>query len=104
MNKLLGERIKEIRKARKITQAKLAELINVDSKYISRIETSNGSPSLEVLENIASALQIETKELFETSHLKTKEDLDFEITKNLKKLDIKETRIVYGLVNSLSSM
>ncbi len=104
MKKLLGEKIKEIRKSRKITQAELAELINVDSKYISRIETSNASPSLEVVHNIAKALNVQEKDLFDTSCMKTKEELDREIIDGLKRLNLKETRAVFSLVNSLSLM
>ena len=104
MKKLLGEKIKEIRKSRKITQAELAELINVDSKYISRIETSNASPSLEVVHNIAEALNVQEKDLFDTSCMKTKEELDREIIDGLKRLNLKETRAVFSLVNSLSLM
>ncbi len=103
MMRILGEKIKEIRKKRKITQAELAELINVDSKYISRIETSNGTPSLEVVENIAGALNVEIKELFDVSCLKTKKELDAEICEMLKNIDIKETRIIYALVNAFYS-
>ena len=103
MKKLLGERIKEIRKARGLTQAELAEIINVDPKYISKIETSNGRPSLDVLENISSALQVEMSVLFETSHLKTKNELDKEIVKTLKTLDLKETKLIYSIINNVAA-
>jgi DNA-binding XRE family transcriptional regulator len=52
VKKLLGQRIKEIRKSKNLTQPALAELVNVDSKYISRIETGNSYPSLDTLEKL----------------------------------------------------
>ena len=102
MQKILGERIKEIRKSRKMTQAELAEFINVDSKYISRIETSNGSPSLELLEKIACALKVEIKDLFDVSHIKTKDCLDLEIKRMLPLLNNKDTATIFHLVRFLS--
>ena len=100
---MLGERIKEIRKTRKMTQNELAEIINVDPKYISKIETSSGTPSLDVLENIASALKVEVSSLFETNHLKSKDELDKEIMATLKTLDLKETKLVYSIINAIST-
>ncbi|MEI8356296.1 MAG: helix-turn-helix transcriptional regulator [Deltaproteobacteria bacterium] len=35
---LLGARIKEIRKARGLTQEQLAEMVDIEQKHVSRIE------------------------------------------------------------------
>ena len=40
-----GKRLQEIRKMRKLTQLMLAEKVEVDAKYISRIESGISSPS-----------------------------------------------------------
>ena len=53
---LLGGRIRELRKGLKMSQEQLSELIDVDPRYISRIERGNCFPSLETLENIARSL------------------------------------------------
>ena len=42
----IGNKIKEIRKKRGLTQAKLAERINVDPKYVSRLETGSSVASI----------------------------------------------------------
>lgn len=65
---LLGRRIKALRKLKGLSQEKLSEKINIDSKNLSRIETGRGFPSLDTLEKIANALDIETKDFFEFSH------------------------------------
>jgi len=51
--KLLGERIKELRKAKKLSQDKLSEQIGIDPKHLSRIEVGNSYSSLSTLEKIA---------------------------------------------------
>ena len=63
--KRLGGRVKEIRKARGITQESLAELIEMSPQYLSRIEGGYQSPSVEMLAKLAGALEVERRELFE---------------------------------------
>src|ERR1700759_716464 len=49
----LGRRIRELRTARKLTQAKVAARIALSQKYVSEVERGRRSPSLEALEAIA---------------------------------------------------
>ena len=66
---LLGARIRELRKGLKMSQEQLSELVDVDPRYISRIELGKCFPSMETLENIARALQVAMRELFDYEHL-----------------------------------
>lgn len=67
--KMLGARIRELRKAAGQTQEDLCEKIGLESpKYISRIEVGGCYPSLDVLERIADALNVDMKELFDFQH------------------------------------
>ena len=65
---LLGKKIQQIRKSRGFTQEKLAEIIEMDSGYICKMETGRHTPSLETLEKLANALKVELSEFlnFET--------------------------------------
>jgi len=63
--------LRRIRKEKHITQEKLAELCNTDTAYIGQIETHKRFPSINFIDKIASALQIEATELF-TNHKKDK--------------------------------
>ena len=65
---LLGGRIRELRKSLKMSQEALSELIDVDPRYISRIELGKCFPSLEKLECIARALNSEMRDLFDYEH------------------------------------
>ncbi len=60
----LGKRIKEFRRNRGLTQEKLAELANIDYKYLQRIEGKN-PPAIKIdtLEKIAIALKTTPSEL-----------------------------------------
>lgn len=52
----LGKRIKKIRKAKHISQEKLAEKINVSVPHMSNIENGKTKLSLQVLVNVANEL------------------------------------------------
>ncbi|MDR0524790.1 MAG: helix-turn-helix domain-containing protein [Spirochaetaceae bacterium] len=56
--------MKEQRRILGITQAQLAERVNTSTNYIALIETEKKFPSLEMLERIAAALEINPPALF----------------------------------------
>ena len=62
----IGGKIREFRKRRGYTQAKLAELAGIDYKYLQRIEGKK-PPALKVdtIEKFAKALKIAPAELFD---------------------------------------
>ena len=66
--KLLGARIKELRRRANLSQDQLAEMVGIDGKYLSRIEVGKRYPSFETLEGIADALNVEMKDLFDYLH------------------------------------
>lgn len=53
----VGEKIKTERKAREMEQVELARLSLISAGYLSEIETGKKNPSVETLQNIASALE-----------------------------------------------
>ncbi len=67
---LLGLKIKEVRKQRKITQEQLAEKLDLDVGYISKLEVGRNFPTIGTLEKIASVLGVELYELFQFTKVK----------------------------------
>jgi transcriptional regulator with XRE-family HTH domain len=61
---LLAFNMKEKRRIIGLSQAKLAAKINTSTHYIGMIETKKKFPSPEMLERIASALEIDAPQLF----------------------------------------
>lgn len=53
------------RKAKKVTQAQLAEMTGINRGMISRLESCNYTPSIDQLQSIAEALDFEVVDLFE---------------------------------------
>ena len=58
-----GATVKQLREARSMTQAALAEKIGVSSKTISKWETAKGLPDISLLQPLAQALGISVIEL-----------------------------------------
>ena len=59
LSKALGETIKNRRKELSITQPHLAELANVSTNTLYKLERGQGNPSLDVLNKLAEVLGME---------------------------------------------
>ncbi len=59
----IGQRIRKIRKARGLSQEKLAEKVGISTTHMSHIETANTKMSLSTFVGLASALEVRTDEL-----------------------------------------
>lgn len=70
IKKLFGRRVRYLRKLRDLTQEELAELSDVSTEFISKIERGLGSPSFKKIIDLANSLEVETKDLFDFSDLK----------------------------------
>lgn len=82
--KLLGKRIREIRKAKGIKQEKLAELINVEPATISNIENGKNYPSMINLENILNIIDSSFTDVFNFEHKDENENLIKKINEIMK--------------------
>ena len=80
---LFGLRIKELRKAKNLSQDALAEKADISSKYVSRIEMGQHFPTINTLIKIAEVLDVELKDFFEFAH---GEENQKELKDNLKNL------------------
>jgi putative transcriptional regulator len=59
--KKLGERIREIRKEKGMSQAQLANTIGKDQQSIQRLETGNINPSFYYLNQLSEGLAVDLK-------------------------------------------
>lgn len=99
---LLGARIKELRKLRGLSQEKLAEMINIDPKHLSRIEVGRGFPSMDTLAAMAKALKMELKEFFEFSHhKKSSQEMTKEICSLVKEAGEDKQKLILKVVRSI---
>lgn len=98
---LLALRLKELRKSRGLTQEKLAEMIGRDTKHISKLEIAGSYPSIETLERIANALNVELKDIFNFDGLQEKNYIIKEFEKFLNFSDEKYLKMLYKIHKDL---
>ena len=64
IEKKFGAKLAYIRKSKKLSQMKLAELVDMNLNYIGQIERGEANVTIKTMKNIADALDIEVSELF----------------------------------------
>lgn len=99
---LLGARIKELRKRKGLTQEQLAEKVDLATRYISLIEVGRSSPSLETIENIANAFDVELKDLFDFLHLDPERVSPQDFEKSLGDIDDNSRRLLYRIAKLMA--
>ncbi len=83
----LGQKIKETRISRNLTQENLASAIGINTSHISNIETNKTKVSLNALVLICNALDVSVDYILETELNEPSSAMDREILRELKKLD-----------------
>jgi len=89
----LGKRIRELRKAKELTQEALGEKASLSYKFIGEIERGQVNPSLDSLSAIANALNVEIGDFFQKDDLLNK----------LAPEDFKTIKQALGLLNKIFS-
>ena len=84
LRKLLGDRIRELRKARKMSQEKLAELSGLHTTYVGGVERAERNTSVDSIEKFAEGLGVDPMELFRFSPDKNRTFLQKQLSKALK--------------------
>lgn len=100
----LGARIKELRKAKNITQEELVEVIGSDTNNLSRIENGKKFMSADKLAKIAGALNVEVKELFDFGHMLSDSELKSKIVSDMNTLTTKQLQYIYKSVKNIKEL
>ncbi|HIQ88562.1 TPA: helix-turn-helix transcriptional regulator [Candidatus Galligastranaerophilus faecipullorum] len=104
IKKEIGEKIKRIRKKRKLTQEQLAEMIEISPRNLSGIEVGANFVKAETLEKILKALDITSEELFSNDHLQDSKILIKYINNSVKNFeqDREKLELIYTIVRFLN--
>lgn len=99
--KLLGKRIKEIRKNKGLTQEKLSEMSGIETSSLSGIESGRFFPSLYLLSKIALILDVELLEFFKFVSVNVPHNIDDEINKIIAQQNKENKLIIYKMIKSI---
>lgn len=97
----LGRRIKELREYKKLTQFEFAELLNMESTNVSKIERGLQIPKEESLIKIANILNVSVGDLFDYEHFTDKEELINNINEILNNSDLKTLQNFYKILKNI---
>lgn len=94
---LFGIRIKELRKEKGWTQEYLAELIEIDTRNLIKIENGQTFPRSQTLDKLVEVFEVTPIELFQNEHL---QDVSLLRQRIIKKLETDDnlTRLVYKML------
>ena len=98
--KLLGKRIKELRRNKGYTQEQLSELVGIETSSLSGIESGRFFPSLHVLDKMANVLRIQLADFFNFFTVDIPENLDEEISNIISSRDNNNKKIIYKLLKA----
>jgi len=103
--------VREIRKARHLSQRQLASRMQVPRTYISKIENGKAIPTLGSLERLADALEVDMRQLVRDSRSRREEEVAAimadsflaEIAAMLPHLDSLHRTLLYGSVRDMAT-
>ena len=98
---LIGARIRSLREAKGLTQEKLAEVMDINSKYLSNIERGKENPTLDMLIRFAEALKVEMWEMFDFGHEVGIKELREALNKLSKEADEEKLRTAVKLLRAI---
>lgn len=96
--KLIGERIKKIRKTREMTQEILAEKLNVSIGYVSQVERGITKISLNLLGAISSVLNYDIAGFITESATNSNEYIETELLYEIRKLDRNKKKFILEII------
>jgi len=100
--KLIGTRIKELRKGKGLSQEELAEKAETSPNYLSRMERGAENPTLDMLIKLSNALEIEMWEMFDFGHVLNQKELKEAIQSFAKTSDEPTLRSAFKIIRAIS--
>ena len=99
----IGERVKQARLARGLSQADLAELLNVSDGYISKVELGKNAMTVTVLVRLSDALEVSTDWLLRNRTREAREYTMAELEELFKDCDPSELQALLNLLQQMKT-
>lgn len=98
---LLGKRIRSLRRIKDLSQEELAEKANMSGKYVGEIERGQANITIDILEKISTALNVEISELFDHQHEIDRQELIPKINSLLEDADDQNLQTIFRIIKSI---
>lgn len=100
---IIGKRLAEIRKSKKLKQTELAEMLNVSQQVISNIERGVTAPDIEQLKKIADIYNVSLDQLVGRDFFcNDVDDVERKIISYIKQMDNEGKELSLGLLSQVA--
>ena len=101
IKKQIGQKIKQLRQQKGLSQEQFAEKIGIATRTLCGIEIGKNFFTADTFEKIIEILEITPQDLFKINHLKPQEELVEEIIYSIKNIkDREKIEIIYKIIKS----
>jgi len=97
----IGARFKEIRTKKRITQEELAEMMDINPKYLSSIERGKENPTLNTLIKLSESLGVDLGEMFSFVEAEDPVKRKSQIKALLKEADEEELKLILKVLSAV---
>ena len=104
MDKVFGLILKDYRKKAKLTQADMAEKLDISEKYVSRVETGIGGISKETLAKYMNILGISPNTIYKEFINNPQVKKEIEISEKIAELPAEKLDIVLEMIKLIKSL
>jgi len=101
MNRIIGKRIQECRRAKGLTQEELAERIDISPHYLSALERGCYNIKLELLVRILNVLECSADEVFCDVVKRSSEVKASELSLKIQHLPFEEQKKIFEVVDTM---
>ena len=101
-NRVLGQRIRNLRTNRGLSMLKLAEMAKMSEKHLGKIERGDVNASIQSIASLAQALDMPVRTVLEAEHEMSKEELQNELLAAIPTLTAKDMGIIYRLIQAMT--
>lgn len=99
---VIGERIRNARIAKKLTQEDLAEALKVSIAYLSRIEKGSTQINLRRLNQLCEVLEVTEGEIINGTAIKSEQYLEEDFFRLLKSCSSKKQKLIYKVAQVIA--
>ncbi|MGV3011064.1 helix-turn-helix domain-containing protein [Streptococcus thoraltensis] len=101
LSRFVADRVKVIRKEKRISQEALSEMAGLDVKYINKLENYRMSPRFETLESILKCLDMTYSEFFNFNIQTNKNDVEILINRLAHLPQDKQSKKIKAIIELL---
>lgn len=101
-SRVLGDTVKRARLSLKLTQKRVAEMIDVDERTIMKIEKGDSNPTLDVLYPLFQVLKIDAREIF-NAKLPRESEAQYQLCLLIENCTDEEASVLIPVVESIKN-